>query len=152
MFSVLIPYSLNNISFISSHFLCVFICRISFYLSSIFIIPNIISPHVIMLFSIPITASFAILLASPAFADREFDPLTKTTLFPGLPVDDGLLANLPPTSSQFTQWGPGWLPQACVDEAGRNKFSPLDIEVYNVSYADCTLPWTFCRHKDSNFG
>jgi hypothetical protein len=28
-------------------------------------------------------------------------------------------------------------------------FSPYDIQVFNVTYSDCGMPWVMCRHHSS---
>ncbi|KAM5344299.1 hypothetical protein ACJ41O_012836 [Fusarium nematophilum] len=71
--------------------------------------------------------------------------------------DDGL-DSLPSVNSEIAQWDAGRIPQACwnVTQAkGEDDFvggsCPLSkLEVYNVTYDDCSDPWVFCRCSDAN--
>jgi hypothetical protein len=64
-------------------------------------------------------------------------------------VDASFWANLNPTQSTWDQWGWGWIPQSCFDNANSNGVSPYDIEVFNVHYTDCGNAWVFCRHHNA---
>ncbi|ROT34639.1 hypothetical protein SODALDRAFT_321324 [Sodiomyces alkalinus F11] len=50
----------------------------------------------------------------------------------------------------FTQWAFGTVPQVCYNAAVDDGYCNVyDLEVYDVEYDDCAVPWTFCRCSDS---
>lgn len=65
-------------------------------------------------------------------------------------LKDELIAHMPATNATALQWEGGWLPKDCQDQmVGKYNVSASDIEVYNVTFDDCSAPWIMCRSKDS---
>jgi hypothetical protein len=82
------------------------------------------------------------------FGTSTLASLNKTPLFQnGLNpiINQGLWDHLAPTHSNWDQWGGGWIPRRCYEEANNGGLSPWDFEVFNVHYDDCGSAWTFCR-------
>ncbi|KAM7203798.1 hypothetical protein V8F20_003804 [Naviculisporaceae sp. PSN 640] len=91
-------------------------------------------------------AGLLTLLAGPASAQLA----TRDTVFPGLNVlGPGISSNLPLPTATTTLWANGYIPEYCKYEANAQGVSPYDIQVFNITYSDCSTPWVFCRHKDS---
>ena len=69
--------------------------------------------------------------------------LDKPPLLSGFnALDDALKKNLPVTKHDKVElWSPGWILEDCKTLTENEKFSPNDIEIFNVHYADCTAPW-----------
>ncbi|KAI9770837.1 MAG: hypothetical protein M1839_003032 [Geoglossum umbratile] len=96
---------------------------------------------------IAVAAAVLTLLHSPVLAD-----LGKPVINPPIEfskIDQGLLTYLKPAPSTVDVWGPGWIPQDCKTNTESSGFKAIDIEVFNVHYADCCDPWIMCRHKES---
>ncbi|KAK4217764.1 hypothetical protein QBC37DRAFT_479401 [Rhypophila decipiens] len=75
---------------------------------------------------------------------------TRPAVFPGLDIlGPGISSNLPLTTASSVMWATGYIPMYCKYEAGAQGVSPYDIQVFNITYSDCSTPWVFCRHKDS---
>lgn len=57
-----------------------------------------------------------------------------------------LVSRLPPANvGGMSNWPEGWIPEACYREAVSRGFSPWNVEVRNVTYADCDRVWAVCR-------
>lgn len=107
------------------------------------------------------------MLASKAFAFLSLASLSlaqnhvsgKNTAFSGLSFnEDGLYNALTPVSSSYTKWAWGTLPNFCYKSAiptsGLSSLihcNPYDVEVYDVKYADCSVPWTVCRCNNATW-
>lgn len=75
--------------------------------------------------------------AAALFSTSAMAALGKPVLFTdGLSphVDASFWANLAPTQSTWDQWGWGWIPQRCFDEANSNGVSPYDIGEWNFDF------------------
>jgi hypothetical protein len=69
-------------------------------------------------------------------------------------LDPGMRNVMRNTSYTISIWNNNLIPSDCKDLVEGQNFqgSPLsgaDVEVFNVTYTDCDLPWVMCRHKDS---
>ncbi|KZV60177.1 hypothetical protein PENSPDRAFT_694489 [Peniophora sp. CONT] len=84
---------------------------------------------------------FALAVISPALAD-----LGKTALFPN-GLHDPLIGlnNLPVPSLTYT---PIDVPDICTSHANDAKCD-TNVEAYQVTYGDCSEPWTLCRCSDA---
>ncbi|KAL5339852.1 hypothetical protein BJX70DRAFT_140399 [Aspergillus crustosus] len=99
------------------------------------------------LFSSPVTWTALACLLTPTLAELE-----KPIADPAVPfdhMDTFLYDNLEPTPATYEQWEYGWLPARCHDVAENENQSPYDMEVFNVTYADCDQHWVMCRHKEA---
>ncbi|KAL2758686.1 hypothetical protein ACRALDRAFT_1080418 [Sodiomyces alcalophilus JCM 7366] len=82
-------------------------------------------------------------------------PPEHSRLFPdGLGVLDSRpgagLNSMQGVSFEATQWEFGTVPQVCYNAAVDDGYCDVyDLEVYNITYDDCAVPWTFCRCSDS---
>lgn len=52
------------------------------------------------------------------------------------------------TNITWGTWDDDYIPEDCAYFAKRTGVAPKDMEVYNVTYADCPDPWFVCLHKD----
>lgn len=87
-----------------------------------------------IMFTKSLKAALALVASSALLSTPVLAALGRTTLFKdGLSphVDASFWSNLTPTQSTWDQWGWGWIPQRCFDEANSNGLSPYDIEVFN---------------------
>ncbi|KAL8790338.1 MAG: hypothetical protein Q9213_000690 [Squamulea squamosa] len=77
--------------------------------------------------------------------------LTKPPLQQNLDnLPPGFYNNLKPTTSTRTAFQAGYIPSDCKNIATREGFNPADIQTWNIKYSDCSTPWIFCYHKNSN--
>ena len=63
-------------------------------------------------------------------------------------MESKMVANMPLQSFTSDNWGAGWIPQICLDQAKSEGKNPVDMQVFNVHYSDCGEPWIMCLHKD----
>ncbi|KAL1868222.1 hypothetical protein VTK73DRAFT_3784 [Phialemonium thermophilum] len=104
----------------------------------------------------PIMAYKSVLLSVTAlFASvglAQDKPPTKPVISPALDyfntMEAKLVANMPLQSFTSDDWGAGWIPQDCFDQAKVLGKNPADMLVFNVHYSDCPEPWIMCLHKD----
>ncbi|KAM0324663.1 hypothetical protein ACHAQA_008054 [Verticillium albo-atrum] len=81
-------------------------------------------------------------------------PSTSREVFPsGLSFfNEGNIDVLPRASSTVSPWEWGVVPEACHAVAADKRVAdcdPRDLEVFDVRYDDCAVPWTICRCKNA---
>lgn len=79
------------------------------------------------------------------------DKLANPAISPSLGyLAENLTQHLDFPAWKIQEWDPGYIPAACaVQLAAHRNLSATDIEVYNVTYEDCSAPWIMCRHEES---
>ncbi|KAI4140971.1 MAG: hypothetical protein L6R39_005570 [Caloplaca ligustica] len=93
----------------------------------------------------------AVYLFSTLTTADEWTRLTKPALVPNLDyLHQGLLDHYPSVHSRYDIWGPGWIPQDCLNMAKNSNLNPADVLTYNVNYDDCSTAWVLCYHKNSH--
>ncbi|KAK4223663.1 hypothetical protein QBC38DRAFT_502973 [Podospora fimiseda] len=91
-------------------------------------------------------------ISSSQLLPRE-DQLSKPSIDPPFSEeiqDLHLRQDFPPQKWIPERWPRGWLPLSCVQEAEYNHFDPQDFRAVDVWFRDCKVPWTVCRHRDSD--
>lgn len=106
-----------------------------------------------MLRSALLRVSFLVVLAGVSLAQV---PPEHSNLFPsGLAVLDNRpngagLNDMRGVPFESSQWAFGTVPRVCYDAAVEDGYcNAYELEVYHVTYDDCSDPWTFCRCSDS---
>ncbi|KAI1460157.1 hypothetical protein F4805DRAFT_17353 [Annulohypoxylon moriforme] len=64
-------------------------------------------------------------------------------------IEQGLMDNLPPTTSRIEYLTENKMPTDCMNHAKEKKHGPDEFEVFEVYYEDCHVPWVMCRLKDA---
>ncbi|CAP67970.1 uncharacterized protein PODANS_1_18418 [Podospora anserina S mat+] len=97
-----------------------------------------------------LTSATVALLASQGALGQQ---LTKPILNPEYDLGAMSQAFLPhliaPAATSINKWPWGKLPAFCKSESIHEGFSAYDMEVYEVTFADCSQPWYMCRHNGS---
>lgn len=68
-------------------------------------------------------------------------------------IDPSLWSHTSAPASTTTQWAAGIIPRRCYEEAVYLGLNPVDVQVFNVFYADCASPWgpvSMCRHSSAS--
>lgn len=64
-------------------------------------------------------------------------------------MDAQLKAHMPLTNYTTELLAPGWVPESCFNGHYLENIQGRDIDVYNVTFADCAEPFLVCRHKNT---
>ena len=101
------------------------------------------------------TAVFAAGLFAPLAAAWVVEMPDKPYINPVYDIDGQLrlepaLRNaLPEKPYSYAHWNSEFIPDICRDIAIDWQHNPRDIDVFNITYPDCSTPWVLCRHKRS---
>ncbi|EKD02183.1 hypothetical protein A1Q2_03545 [Trichosporon asahii var. asahii CBS 8904] len=101
--------------------------------------------------------SLCILAATTSRAgesDNELQTRPKIKPYPPGSLNSRLLAGTPEHDSSVKNWTESAtlqdaIPLACYDAVKREGLNPADVEVFTVTYDDCSTPWELCRHQDA---
>lgn len=64
-------------------------------------------------------------------------------------INAGLKTAMQPVKYTAELLEPGWVPETCFNGVYLDGINGRDIDVYNVTFADCDEPFIVCRHKNT---